>query len=72
MDTGLIGEFFPELAAMRLEQDPTHRHEDVLAHTIAVVNNVAAVRYGNPTTSRRTRRPARALPRRGTGWVGSS
>lgn len=51
MDTGLIGEFFHELPAMRLEQDPTHRHKDVLAHTIAVVNNVAAVRYGNPTTS---------------------
>ena len=42
VDTGLIGEFFPELPAMRLEQDPTHRHEDVLAHTIAVFNNVAA------------------------------
>ena len=25
---------------MRLEQDPIHRHKDVLAHTIAVVENV--------------------------------
>ncbi len=27
---------------MRLEQDPIHRHKDVLAHTIAVVENVRA------------------------------
>ena len=26
----------PELPALRLEQDPIHRHKDVLAHTIAV------------------------------------
>jgi poly(A) polymerase len=37
VDTGLAVEFLPELAAMRLEQDPIHRHKDVLAHTIAVV-----------------------------------
>ena len=37
VDTGLVEEFLPELAAMRLEQDPIHRHKDVLAHTIAVV-----------------------------------
>jgi poly(A) polymerase len=36
-DTGLSDEFLPELLAMRLEQDPIHRHKDVLAHTIAVV-----------------------------------
>jgi len=35
--TGLADEFLPELNAMRLEQDPIHRHKDVLAHTIAVV-----------------------------------
>ena len=34
---GLADVFFPELPAMRLEQDPIHRHKDVLAHTIAVV-----------------------------------
>jgi len=38
--TGLAEEFIPELPAMRLEQDPIHRHKDVLAHTIAVVENV--------------------------------
>jgi poly(A) polymerase len=37
VDTGLSDEFLPELRAMRLEQDPIHRHKDVLAHTIAVV-----------------------------------
>jgi poly(A) polymerase len=36
--TGLSDEFLPELNAMRLEQDPIHRHKDVLAHTIAVVS----------------------------------
>jgi len=35
--TGLAGEFLPELPALGLEQDPIHRHKDVLAHTIAVV-----------------------------------
>jgi poly(A) polymerase len=35
--TQLSDEFIPELNAMRLEQDPIHRHKDVLAHTIAVV-----------------------------------
>lgn len=36
-DTGLAAVFLPELPAMRLEQDPIHRHKDVLSHTIAVV-----------------------------------
>lgn len=36
-DTGLADHFLPELPAMRLEQDPIHRHKDVLTHTIAVV-----------------------------------
>jgi poly(A) polymerase len=39
VDTGLTDEFLPELSAMRLEQDPIHRHKDVLTHTIAVVAN---------------------------------
>jgi poly(A) polymerase len=37
VDTGLAEEFLPELPALALEQDPIHRHKDVLAHTIAVV-----------------------------------
>ena len=36
-DTGLASMFLPELPDMRLEQDPIHRHKDVLTHTIAVV-----------------------------------
>ena len=40
VDTGLADLVLPELPAMRLEQDPIHRHKDVLAHTIAVVENV--------------------------------
>lgn len=40
VDTGLADEFLPELSGMRLEQDPIHRHKDVLTHTIAVVDNV--------------------------------
>ena len=35
--TGLAEEFLPELPALALEQDPLHRHKDVLEHTIAVV-----------------------------------
>ena len=37
--TRLADEMLPELNAMQLEQDPVHRHKDVLAHTIAVVCN---------------------------------
>lgn len=36
-DSGVAAELVPELPALRLEQDPIHRHKDVLAHTIAVV-----------------------------------
>jgi poly(A) polymerase len=35
--TGLADEFLPELPALGLEQDPIHRHKDVLAHTVAVI-----------------------------------
>ena len=38
VETGLAGEFLPELPALALEQDPIHRHKDVLAHTLAVVD----------------------------------
>jgi len=39
--TQLSEEFLPELNAMKLEQDPIHRHKDVLAHTIAVVSKTS-------------------------------
>jgi len=38
VDTGLAAHFLPELPALALEQDPIHRHKDVLAHTLAVVD----------------------------------
>jgi poly(A) polymerase len=37
VDTGVVDLFLPELPAMQLEQDPVHRHKDVLQHTYAVV-----------------------------------
>jgi poly(A) polymerase len=40
VDTQLVDHFLPELRLMRLEQDPIHRHKDVLTHTLAVVENV--------------------------------
>jgi len=40
VETGLADVFLPELPHMRLENDPIHRHKDVLTHTIAVVENV--------------------------------
>ncbi|MBW3667667.1 MAG: CCA tRNA nucleotidyltransferase [Actinobacteria bacterium] len=43
--TGLADEFLPELSALGLEQDPIHRHKDVLAHTIAVVENTTPDRW---------------------------
>ncbi len=38
VDDGRAAEILPELPALRLEQDPIHRHKDVLTHTIAVVS----------------------------------
>ena len=38
VETGLAAEFLPELPGLALEQDPIHRHKDVLAHTLAVVD----------------------------------
>jgi len=36
VDHGISAMVLPELAEMRVEQDPIHRHKDVLTHTIAV------------------------------------
>lgn len=41
VDSGLAGDFFPELPGLALEQDPIHRHKDVLAHTFAVVDKTS-------------------------------
>jgi poly(A) polymerase len=42
VDTGLAEEFLPELPALALEQDPVHKHKDVLRHTYAVVEGCDA------------------------------
>jgi poly(A) polymerase len=42
VETALADRFVPELPALRLEQDPVHRHKDVLRHTLAVVDGVEA------------------------------
>ena len=42
VDSGLADEIVPELTALQLEQDPIHRHKDVLAHTIAVTAKTRA------------------------------
>ncbi|HUR18452.1 MAG TPA: CCA tRNA nucleotidyltransferase [Acidimicrobiales bacterium] len=41
VDSGLANQFVPELPALALEQDPIHRHKDVLAHTLAVVEKTS-------------------------------
>ncbi|GAC1313505.1 MAG: CCA tRNA nucleotidyltransferase [Acidimicrobiales bacterium] len=41
VQTGLAARFLPELPGLALEQDPIHRHKDVLAHTIAVVEKTS-------------------------------
>ena len=40
VSTGLADHFLPELSGLSLEQDPIHRHKDVLEHTYAVVEKV--------------------------------
>ncbi len=44
VDTGLAAQFLPELPGLALEQDPIHRHKDVLGHTLAVVDKTHADR----------------------------
>jgi poly(A) polymerase len=39
--TGLADHFLPELPALAMEQDPSQRHKDVLAHTLAVVDKAS-------------------------------
>lgn len=41
-ETGLSELFLPELPALKLQQDPIHRHKDVYRHTLAVVDKLAA------------------------------
>ena len=42
VDSGWADEHLPELPQLRLEQDPIHRHKDVLAHTVSVTAQAPA------------------------------
>jgi poly(A) polymerase len=42
VDSGDAEKIIPELPALALEQDPIHKHKDVLAHTIAVTAKTRA------------------------------
>ncbi|MDE0674900.1 MAG: CCA tRNA nucleotidyltransferase [Acidimicrobiia bacterium] len=39
--SGLAEHFLPELSSLEMEQDPRHRHKDVLAHSLAVVEKAS-------------------------------
>jgi poly(A) polymerase len=64
VETRLADQFLPELLSLRLEQDPVHRHKDVLKHTLVVVEKtepdlllrLAALLHdvGKPATKRIT------------------
>ncbi len=41
VESGLSDRFIPELSLLGMEQDPIHRHKDVLAHTIAVTQKAS-------------------------------
>lgn len=43
VQTGLAEQFLPEFTALELQQDPQHRHKDVLAHSIAVVAKTSPI-----------------------------
>lgn len=42
VNSGTMDQLVPELSALRMEQDPIHKHKDVLTHTIAVVAKTGA------------------------------
>lgn len=39
--SGLADHFLPEMSRLAMEQDPVHKHKDVLAHTIAVTEKAS-------------------------------
>jgi poly(A) polymerase len=47
-ETHLADEFLPELPALKLEQDPIHRHKDVFRHSLAVLDNVSSTDAQGP------------------------
>jgi poly(A) polymerase len=40
-ECGLLELFLPEISALKLEQDPVHRHKEVFTHTLAVLERTA-------------------------------
>jgi poly(A) polymerase len=46
VSTGLAEHVIPELPALAMEQDPIHRHKDVLRHTVAVVEGMPPTLVG--------------------------
>ena len=65
-DTGLAEQFLPELAAMRLEHDPIHRHKDVLtSHDRRGRERASAHEQpeGRPRVRLPAGSPGRAVPR---------
>ena len=50
LSTGLAGEVLPELVELSTCVDPQHRHKDVWAHTLAVIDNVIALETDGPDT----------------------
>jgi len=51
--TGLADRFLPELPALAVEQDPMHRHKDVLRHSIAVLERAIGLEDGPPDVTLR-------------------
>jgi len=43
VDTGVAEHFLPELPALRLAADPLHRHKDVYAHSLTVLDQAIAL-----------------------------
>jgi poly(A) polymerase len=41
--TGITDLFLPELSALKLEQDPVHKHKDVFHHTLAVLERAERI-----------------------------
>ena len=41
--TGITELFLPELSALKLEQDPVHKHKDVFHHTLAVLERAETI-----------------------------
>lgn len=48
VDTGLDRHVIPELRALSNLRDPLHRHKDVWAHTLAVIDNAMALEPDGP------------------------